>query len=46
MDSAGSWNYGNEFRASCHLQKSLNNLETVFQEIGLEAHGMWMDRFH
>jgi hypothetical protein len=40
MHSAGSYNYGDEFRVSFHLQKFLDSLETVFHEDGLKAHGM------
>jgi hypothetical protein len=38
--SVCSCNYGDEFRVSFQLQKFLNSLETVFQEVGLKAHGM------
>jgi allantoicase len=45
MHSVGSCNYGDEFRVSVQVQKFLNSLETVFQEVGFKAHGKWMDRF-
>jgi len=40
MHSAGSCNYGDEFRVSFQLQKFLNSLGIVFQEVGLKTHGM------